>query len=58
MATSHYAACIVAAYRELNIKVEKSTNVLNVPQLCLIEKFCSILKQKVYEGGLEASSNE
>jgi hypothetical protein len=58
LASSHYAKATQAAYERLNIKVvPKSMNPPNVPQVCPIENFWSILKRKVYSNGYIAEKN-
>ncbi len=59
LASSHYANTTQAAYERLNIKVvPKSMNPPNVPQVCPIENFWSILKRKVYSNGYIAETTE
>ena len=57
LASAHYAHETTDLLKNLNIPfVPKSSNPPNSPQIRPIEQFWAILKERVYQGGWEASS--
>ena len=57
LATCHYAKDTQELYSSLQIPyIPRDSNPPNTPQLRPIEKFWAILKDKVYEGGWEATT--